>query len=101
MARAARRRLSLTRYFVVVSLVSVVALGLALVWVSQSVMRNQAVRLGTVTATSVSAYETYVHIRPTCLPSNPEDESLRGSGIACSPQIALPVSAKSSCTALH
>lgn len=56
MARAARRRLSLTRYFVVVSLVSVVALGLALVWVSQSVMRNQAVRLGTVTATSVSAY---------------------------------------------
>jgi diguanylate cyclase (GGDEF)-like protein len=40
----------------VVSLVSVVALGLALVWVSSSVMRQQAVRLGTVTATSVSAY---------------------------------------------
>ena len=56
MPRVARRRLSLTRYFVVVSLVSVVALGLALVWVSSSVMRQQAVRLGTVTATSVSAY---------------------------------------------
>jgi len=54
--RVVRRRLSLTRYFVVVSLVSVVALGLALVWVSSSVMRQQAVRLGTVTATSVSAY---------------------------------------------
>ena len=56
MPRVVRRRLSLTRYFVVVSLVSVVALGLALVWVSSSVMRQQAVRLGTVTATSVSAY---------------------------------------------
>ncbi len=56
MPRGARRRLGLTRYFVVVSLVSVVALGLALVWVSSSVMREQAVRLGTVTATSVSAY---------------------------------------------
>lgn len=56
MPRVARRRLGLTRYFVVVSLVSVVALGLALVWVSSSVMRQQAVRLGTVTATSVSAY---------------------------------------------
>jgi len=54
--RGARRRLGLTRYFVVVSLVSVVALGLALVWVSSSVMRGQAIRLGTVTATSVSAY---------------------------------------------
>ncbi len=56
MARGARRRLGLTRYFVVVSLVSVVALGLALVWVSSSVMRGQAIRLGTVTATAVSAY---------------------------------------------
>ncbi|WP_291756050.1 EAL domain-containing protein [Cellulomonas sp. 73-92] len=56
MPRVARRRLGLTRYFVMVSLVSVVALGLALVWVSSSVMRQQAVRLGTVTATSVSAY---------------------------------------------
>ncbi len=56
MSRVARRRLSLTRYFVLVSVVSIVALGIALVWVTSSVMRQQAVRLGTVTATSVSAY---------------------------------------------
>lgn len=56
MARTARRRLSLTRYFVVVSLVAMTALGIALVWVSSSVMRNQAVRFGTQTASSVSSY---------------------------------------------
>ncbi len=52
----ARRRSSLTRYFVVVSLVAMTLLGCALVWVSSSVMRQQAVRLGTVTATSVGSY---------------------------------------------
>ncbi len=56
MARSARRRLSLTRYFVVVSLVAMTALGFALVWASSSVMGQQAIRLGTVTATSVGAY---------------------------------------------
>ncbi len=56
MARTARRRLSLTRYFVVVSLVAMTALGVALVWVSSSVMRQQAVRFGTQTANSVSSY---------------------------------------------
>ncbi len=56
MARSARHPLSLTRYFVVVSLVAMAALGVALVLVSSSVMQQQAVRLGTVTATSVSSY---------------------------------------------
>ena len=56
MARSARHPLSLTRYFVVVSLVAMAALGVALVLVSSSVMQRQAVRLGTVTATSVSSY---------------------------------------------
>lgn len=56
MARAARRRLGLTRYFVAVSLVAMTALGTALVWVSSSMMVQQAIRLGTVTATSVNAY---------------------------------------------
>lgn len=56
MPRAARRRSSLTRYFVVVSLVATTMLGCALVWVSSSVMRQQAVRLGTVTASSVGSY---------------------------------------------
>jgi len=55
-ARSARHPLSLTRYFVVVSLVAMAALGVALVLVSSSVMQRQAVRLGTVTATSVSSY---------------------------------------------
>jgi diguanylate cyclase (GGDEF)-like protein len=51
-----RRRASLTRYFVVVSLVAMTVLGLTLMWVSTNVMRQQAVRLGTVTATTISSY---------------------------------------------
>ncbi len=39
-----------------VSLVATTLLGCALVWVSSSVMRHQAIRLGTVTATSVASY---------------------------------------------
>jgi diguanylate cyclase (GGDEF)-like protein len=39
-----------------VSLVAITALGLALVWVTSSVMKTQAIRLGTFTATSVSSY---------------------------------------------
>ena len=56
MPRPVRRRSSLTRYFVVVSLVAMTALGAALILVASIVMSRQAIRLGTVTATSVSTY---------------------------------------------
>jgi len=53
---AARRRWSLTRYFGVVSVVAMSALGVALVWVTSNVMQQQSVRDGTQSAASVMAY---------------------------------------------
>jgi len=53
---AARRRWSLTRYFGVVSLVAMTALGVALVWMTGRVMQEQSVRDGTQSATSVRSY---------------------------------------------
>ncbi|MGY4645381.1 putative bifunctional diguanylate cyclase/phosphodiesterase [Cellulomonas sp. URHB0016] len=53
---AARRRWSLTRYFAVVSVVAMAALGCALVWVTSNVMRGQALRDGTASAETLMAY---------------------------------------------
>jgi len=53
---AARRRWSLTRYFAVVSVVAMAALGCALVWVTSNVMRGQALRDGTASAETLTAY---------------------------------------------
>ncbi|MBT0994123.1 EAL domain-containing protein [Cellulomonas sp. DKR-3] len=46
----------MTRYFGVVSVLAMAALGVALVWVSSNVMQEQSVRDGTQSATSVMAY---------------------------------------------
>lgn len=51
-----RRRWSLTRYFAVVSVLAMAALGLALVLVTSNLMREQSVRSGTAAATSVMAF---------------------------------------------
>lgn len=58
MPRAARRRWSLTRYFAVVSIVAMAVLGVALVWVTWTVMSDQAVRDGIDAAESVQTYAT-------------------------------------------
>ncbi len=58
MPRATRRRWSLTRYFAVVSIVAMVVLGVALVWVTWTVMSDQAVRDGVQAAESVQGYAT-------------------------------------------
>lgn len=58
MTSAVRRRWSLPRYFAVVSVVAMGALGVALVWVTSSVMTTQALRDGTAMATAVSSYAT-------------------------------------------
>ncbi len=59
MSRATtRRRWSLTRYFGVVSFLAMLALGVALVWVTGRVMQAQSVRDGTEAATSVMSYAT-------------------------------------------
>jgi diguanylate cyclase (GGDEF)-like protein len=46
----------LTRYFAVVSVVAMAALGCALVWVTSNVMRGQALRDGTASAETLTAY---------------------------------------------
>ncbi|WP_233575213.1 bifunctional diguanylate cyclase/phosphodiesterase [Cellulomonas sp. PhB150] len=51
-----RRRWSLTRYFAFVSVLAMAALGCALVWVTSTVMREQAINDGTAAAESVMAY---------------------------------------------
>lgn len=53
-----RRRWSLTRYFAVVSVLAMLALGVALVWVTANVMRDQARRDGIVMAQSIESYAT-------------------------------------------
>ncbi|GAA3817645.1 putative bifunctional diguanylate cyclase/phosphodiesterase [Cellulomonas soli] len=58
MTSAVRRRWSLPRYFAVVSVLAMGALGVALVWVTSSVMTTQALRDGTAMATAVSSYAT-------------------------------------------
>ncbi|WP_231505138.1 bifunctional diguanylate cyclase/phosphodiesterase [Cellulomonas sp. URHE0023] len=58
MPGAARRRWSLTRYFAVVSILAMAALGVALVWVTWSVMGDQAIRDGINAAESVQTYAT-------------------------------------------
>ncbi|WP_231384248.1 bifunctional diguanylate cyclase/phosphodiesterase [Cellulomonas sp. URHD0024] len=58
MPGATRRRWSLTRYFAVVSIVAMVVLGFALVWVTWTVMGQQAVRDGIRRAESVQTYAT-------------------------------------------
>lgn len=58
MPGATRRRWSLTRYFAVVSIVAMAVLGIALVWVTWTVMSNQAVRDGMDAAESVQTYAT-------------------------------------------
>ncbi|MCR6704442.1 MAG: hypothetical protein NVV66_07005 [Cellulomonas sp.] len=52
----ARRRWSLTRYFGVVSFLAMLALGVALIWMTGRVMQEQSVRDGTQSATSVMSY---------------------------------------------
>jgi len=51
-----RRRWSLTRYFAFVSILAMAALGCALVWVTSTVMRQQAVDDGIASAESVLTY---------------------------------------------
>jgi len=51
-----RRRWSLTRYFAFVSILAMAALGCALVWVTSTVMRQQAIDDGVTAAGSVVAY---------------------------------------------
>ncbi len=51
-----RRRWSLTRYFGVVSFLAMLALGVALVWVTGRVMQEQSARDGMQSATSVMSY---------------------------------------------
>ncbi|GIG23710.1 hypothetical protein Cch01nite_44340 [Cellulomonas chitinilytica] len=46
----------MTRYFAVVSVVAMAALGCALVWVTSNVMRGQALRDGTASAETLTAY---------------------------------------------
>lgn len=55
-APRSRRRWSPTRYFVVVSVAAMLALGAALIWVSSSVMGQQSLRDGTSSAVAVQAY---------------------------------------------
>ncbi|MDM7854491.1 putative bifunctional diguanylate cyclase/phosphodiesterase [Cellulomonas alba] len=55
-AARSRRRWSPTRYFVVVSVVAMLALGAALIWVASSVMGQQSLRDGTSSATSVQSF---------------------------------------------
>ena len=50
------RRWPLTRYFAVVSVVAMLALGVALVWVTGNVMRDQAQRDGIALARSIESY---------------------------------------------
>jgi diguanylate cyclase (GGDEF)-like protein len=57
-SRATRRRWPLTRSFAVISSTAMAVLGLALVWVTWSVMGQQAVTDGTSTAETVQAYAT-------------------------------------------
>ncbi|GIG37440.1 putative bifunctional diguanylate cyclase/phosphodiesterase [Cellulomonas pakistanensis] len=52
------RRWPLTRYFAVVSVVAMLALGVALVWVTGNVMRDQAQRDGIALARSIESYAT-------------------------------------------
>ncbi|WP_456847151.1 putative bifunctional diguanylate cyclase/phosphodiesterase [Cellulomonas sp. P5_C6] len=58
MPRATRRRWPLTRSFAVISSVAMAVLGLALVWVTWSVMGQQAINDGTATAQTVQTYAT-------------------------------------------
>jgi len=51
-----RRRWSLTRYFAFVSILAMAALGCALVWVTSTVMRQQAIDDGIASAESVMSY---------------------------------------------
>ncbi len=53
---SSRRRPSLTKYFASISVLAMAALGFALVWVTSSVMQQQALRDGTASARSVTAY---------------------------------------------
>lgn len=52
----ARRRWSLTRYFVAVSVVGMLALGAALILTMSNIMQGQALRNGTATAQTVGRY---------------------------------------------
>jgi diguanylate cyclase (GGDEF)-like protein len=54
----ARRRWSLTRYFVAVSVVGMLALGAALILTMSNIMQGQALRNGTATAQTVGRYAT-------------------------------------------
>ncbi|MET0788021.1 MAG: EAL domain-containing protein [Cellulomonas sp.] len=58
MPRATRRRWPLTRSFAVISSLAMVVLGLALVWVTWSVMGQQAINDGIATAETVQVYAT-------------------------------------------
>ena len=56
MTRSARKRTPLTRYFSVVSVVSMLTLGVALVLTTAQVMRDRALEVGIETAQTVEAY---------------------------------------------